>query len=354
MQVHRSAHARNFIVLPNAAAQDRRLSLAARGLLADLLSRPERWREDARQIADSSIDSRAAVRKALKELIAAGYYRVEKVRMPDGTIRSEAHVYDTPQLPGLKAAEKLLGTAKPQVTPRVARPASGVPDSGAAGVLVVKNLVKEPSLPAPDRGDVDGRRRTAPSVRHPRPAEGRVASSMDELVGPPRAAALALYRVLKDQPRLRLGDAEVVELAPLAGRGVRSGGPGCSVAARPSFGDLLADRRDPGPPRAQAAARAVADAVDLRRSAARMRGVQGSGEHAWAVRAVLGTLGPGTSCLWLRRAVHGCWSSEGTGRERGRGSGVSGRRRSEDLSGLMPIQMAGVAHESTQPLEQRP
>ncbi|MFD0262401.1 hypothetical protein ACFVH7_29540 [Kitasatospora indigofera] len=232
MQVHRSAHARNFIVLPNAAVQDRRLSLAARGLLADLLSRPERWREDARQIADSSIDSRAAVRKALKELIVAGYYRVEKVRMPDGTIRSEAHVYDTPQLPGLKAAEKLLGTAKPQVKPRVARPASGVPDSGAAGVLVVRNLVKEPSLPAPDRGDVEGRRRTEPSVRHPRPAGGRVAPSMDDLVGPPRVAALALYRVLKDQPRLRLGDAEVVELAPLVERWLAAGcGPAELAAA---------------------------------------------------------------------------------------------------------------------------
>ncbi|MFC9331428.1 hypothetical protein [Kitasatospora sp. NPDC057015] len=232
MQVHRSAHARNFIVLPNAAVQDRQLSLAARGLLADLLSRPERWREDARQIADSSIDSRAAVRKALKELIAAGYYRVEKVRMPDGTIRSEAHVYDTPQLPGLQAAEELLGAVKPQATPSVAHPASGAADSGDAGVHVVKNLDKEPSPPAPDRGDVHSLGCTAPSARRPRPAGGRATPSMEDLAGPPRAAALALYRALKDQPRLRLGEAEMVELVPLVERWLAAGcGPAELAAA---------------------------------------------------------------------------------------------------------------------------
>ncbi|MEU9074350.1 helix-turn-helix domain-containing protein [Kitasatospora sp. NPDC048538] len=229
MQVHRSAHARNFTVLPNAVLQDRRLSLAARGLLADLVSRPERWREDARQIADSSTDSRAAVRKALKELIDAGYYRVEKIRMPDGTIRSEAHVYDTPQIPGLEQAKELLNAVKPQVEPGVARPASGTADSGSAGVPVVKNLIQEPSLPTPG----DHERRPAAVTRRPRSEGARAGAALEELDdGPLRVAALVLYRTLKDQPRLRLGEAEVIELAPLVARWLAVGcGPAELAAA---------------------------------------------------------------------------------------------------------------------------
>ncbi|WP_335983864.1 hypothetical protein [Streptomyces sp. CA2R106] len=34
--------------MPNTLLQDRRLSYTARGLLADLLSRPDGWREDGR------------------------------------------------------------------------------------------------------------------------------------------------------------------------------------------------------------------------------------------------------------------------------------------------------------------
>ncbi|MFJ9446457.1 hypothetical protein ACIRRH_32045 [Kitasatospora sp. NPDC101235] len=226
MLVHRSAHARNFTVLPNAVLQDRRLSLAARGLLADLLSRPERWREDARQIADSSTDSRAAVRKALRELIDAGFYRVEKTRMPDGTIRSEAHVYDTPQLPGLREAKELLETVKAQVEPSVPRPASGSSGSGDAGVPVVKNLVKEPSLPTPAADSPE-----SPAERRPKAAGGRERTSITDLDGPLQAAAHTLQQVLDGQQRLSLGEAEVAELAPLVERWLAVGSGPAELAA---------------------------------------------------------------------------------------------------------------------------
>ncbi|GAB7185703.1 hypothetical protein ATKI12_5534 [Kitasatospora sp. Ki12] len=230
MLVHRSAHARSFTVLPNAALQDRRLSFTARGLLVDLLSRPVRWREDARQIADSSTQSRAAVRKALQELTAAGYYRVDKVRMPDGTIRSEAHVYDTPQIPGLEEAKELLEAENLQVEPGVPRPASGAANSGGAGVPVVKNLIQEPSLPT--RGD-DVHRPPAATTRRRKPEGGWAVASLADLDdGPLRAAAQTLYRTLRDQPRLRLGEAEVIELAPLVARWLAVGcGPAELAAA---------------------------------------------------------------------------------------------------------------------------
>ncbi|MFF2659509.1 hypothetical protein ACFVUH_19355 [Kitasatospora sp. NPDC058032] len=177
MHIHRSAHVRNFTVLPNSVLQYRRLSYTARGLLADLLSRPDGWREDGRHMADTSPQGRGAVRKALKELADAGYYRVEKVRLPDGTLRSEAHVYDTPQL------------ARPGVT----RPASGGPPTGSAGSPVVKDRRQEPTLPA-ESADEGG-----------------------------REAVATLFRVIRAEPRLRLGEAEARELAPLVAQWLARG-----------------------------------------------------------------------------------------------------------------------------------
>ncbi|MEV7598719.1 hypothetical protein AB0O91_15185 [Kitasatospora sp. NPDC089797] len=164
MQIHRSAHACSFTVLPNGLLQDRRLSYTARGLLADLLSRPNGWREDGRHMADTSPQGRGAVRRALRELKDAGYYRVDTVRLPDGTLRSEAHVFDTPQL-----------------TPTVPRPATGEPDTGRAVTPSVKDPGEEPTLP-------DERTRTAVAT---------------------------LFRAIRPEPRLRLGEAEALHLAPL-------------------------------------------------------------------------------------------------------------------------------------------
>jgi hypothetical protein len=185
MQIHRSRHARGFTVLPNAFLQDRRLSYTARGLLADLLSRPDGWREDGRHMADTSPQGRLAVAKALRELTAFGYYRVERVRQPDGTFVSQAHVYDIPQ-----------------VGPGAVRPGSGRLTAGSRDAHPVKNRGKEPTLPA---------------QRKPGPATG----GRRDVASPPPNPALAeaaavLHQVTAAEPRLRLGAAEAMTLAPLA------------------------------------------------------------------------------------------------------------------------------------------
>ncbi|MFI9159521.1 hypothetical protein [Kitasatospora aureofaciens] len=178
MQIHRTEHARHFTVLPNSVLQFRWLSYTARGLLADLLSRPDGWREDGRHMADTSPQGRGAVRKALKELTDAGFYRTEKVRMPDGTVRTEAHVYDTPQ----------------PVSPGITRPVPGERTTGRTGAPVVKNQEKATTLPARE-GEREGE-----------------AAEPDEQVS---AAVAALYRAIRPEPRLRLGEAEAQALAPL-------------------------------------------------------------------------------------------------------------------------------------------
>ncbi|MFF4926878.1 hypothetical protein ACFY4B_40465 [Kitasatospora sp. NPDC001261] len=214
MRVHRSAHVRNFTVLPNAVLQYRRLSYTARGLLADLLSRPDGWREDGRHMADTSPQGRGAIRKALKELTDAGFYRVEKIRMPDGTIITETHVYDTPQL------------AEPGVT----RPVSGEATTGGADALV-KDLVKETPLPAQQAGEpvlaAEPQERTGGREEDQAETDEQSEVVPDERV---REAVATLFRVIRPEPRLRLGQAEAEELAPLVGQWLERGATQADLA----------------------------------------------------------------------------------------------------------------------------
>ncbi|MER7844212.1 hypothetical protein ABTZ03_09730 [Kitasatospora sp. NPDC096077] len=229
MRVHRSAHVRNFTVLPNAVLQYRRLSYTARGLLADLLSRPDGWREDGRHMADTSPQGRGAIRKALKELIAAGYYRVEKIRMPDGTIITETHVYDTPQLPA---------------PPGATRPVPGEATAGGADTLP-KDQHKGTSLPAeqPDEADLADE------------ADEQFTAVSDEQV---REAVATLFRAIRPEPRLRLGEAEAIALAPLVAQWLERGStvqelaqallPGLPVPLRSPVGVLRSRLQRKMPP----------------------------------------------------------------------------------------------------------
>ena len=185
MHVHRSAHTRAFIVLPNALLQDRRLTYTARGLLADLLSRPDGWREDGRQMADRSPQGRGAVARALKELAGFGYYRVEKVRQEDGTILSVAHAWDTPQ----------------QVAPAPNRPGSGPAGVGFPDALPIKEREKEPPALPPEADP------------QPQPRSG----------GAELSAVALLFRVIRPEPRLRLGVPEAASLAPLVAQWLERG-----------------------------------------------------------------------------------------------------------------------------------
>ncbi|MGA5818810.1 hypothetical protein ACPC54_13250 [Kitasatospora sp. NPDC094028] len=209
MRVNRSAHARNFTVLPNSMLQYRQLSYTARGLLADLLSRPDGWREDGRQMADTSPQGRGAIRKALKELAQAGFYRVEKIRMPDGTIITETHVYDTPQL---------------TVLPSATRPVSGDATTGGTDALP-KDRFKVTSLPSqqPDEPVLADEPQASTGGREEEPEEeaaGQPVAVPDEQV---REAVATLFRVIRPEPRLRLGQAEAEELAPLAAQWLERG-----------------------------------------------------------------------------------------------------------------------------------
>lgn len=104
MRIHRSNPDSNFLMLPNATAQDGRLSWMARGLLIELVSRPIDWEANADLLSDQATaqrgekvgEGRRAVRAAFAELEEYGYIVRSRVRVERGRFTTVIDVYDTP------------------------------------------------------------------------------------------------------------------------------------------------------------------------------------------------------------------------------------------------------------------
>ncbi|GAA0660921.1 hypothetical protein GCM10010193_09890 [Kitasatospora atroaurantiaca] len=195
MQIHRNAHVRDFTVLPNAALRDRRLSFAARGLLAHLISLPDGSPETIRSLAEDNPDGRQGIATAFDELKRHGYFHVWRQKNPTtGQITTHTAVFDIAQ-----------------VTPEPATADPGPRDDGTPGQHpLVKNQGEEPSLPP-----TEAPRLTPPPPQPPEPSATPVDSPEDSPVDSPEAAGM-LFRLADAEPRLRIGVAEAATLAPLA------------------------------------------------------------------------------------------------------------------------------------------
>lgn len=86
----------NFTILDNLTIRDHRLSWAARGILAYLLSMPPTWRTSAERLAAASPNGVTYIRSALKELETAGYLRRRKTQDERGQWTTELYVYERP------------------------------------------------------------------------------------------------------------------------------------------------------------------------------------------------------------------------------------------------------------------
>ena len=73
--VHSYSDYRNTVVVPNATAQDSRISWAARGLLAFMLSMPPEWRFHEADLVGRSPGGRDHLRSLVRELEAHAYLR---------------------------------------------------------------------------------------------------------------------------------------------------------------------------------------------------------------------------------------------------------------------------------------
>jgi len=88
-----------YTVVSNEILNDERLSFKAKGLLVFLLSKPDHWRPRAGHLAAVGPDGRHAIRSATKELEAAGYMHLSRIRASDGQLEgTQWEVYDRPQL----------------------------------------------------------------------------------------------------------------------------------------------------------------------------------------------------------------------------------------------------------------
>jgi biotin operon repressor len=119
----------NFSVISNAVIRDSRLSYRARGVLLEILSRPDNWRVSGDSLARSGKEGRDAILTALKELRECGYIRMVKERKEDGTFVTNNYVYDTPQ--------DLAPSPENPVTeqPNPGKPNPGKPQLDNQGVL---------------------------------------------------------------------------------------------------------------------------------------------------------------------------------------------------------------------------
>ena len=86
----------NFSIISNSVIRDIRLSYRARGVLLDILSRPDNWRVSADSLSRSGSEGRHAILTALKELRQVGYMRTQKLRKDNGQFETVSIVYDTP------------------------------------------------------------------------------------------------------------------------------------------------------------------------------------------------------------------------------------------------------------------
>lgn len=131
----------NFSVMSNAVIRDSRLSYRARGVLLEILSRPDNWRVSGDSLARSGKEGRDAILTALKELRDCGYIRMVKIRKEDGTFETTNYVYDTPQ----DVSEGVLPSPEipTTVTPHPEKPTTGKPglvNQGSLEELSKKNL----------------------------------------------------------------------------------------------------------------------------------------------------------------------------------------------------------------------
>ncbi|MFD7732658.1 hypothetical protein ACFV6F_20000 [Kitasatospora phosalacinea] len=194
MRVHRTAHRSRFTVFPNEMLQQVGLRNAPRGLLTFLLSLPDECRMTAKQMARTTGDSLYSTRRSLRELTAAGYYVVVKIKLSNGRFNSVQHVTDTPHQFG---------------------PGDDFPAPGSRALSKTKEPSKETPLPPllPEPPVVPRPRAETPPPAAPKPpAPRRPAPVLDSRA---QAAADTLLRVVRSEPRLRIGAAEAARLAPL-------------------------------------------------------------------------------------------------------------------------------------------
>lgn len=95
--IRRAPRRRQYVIIEQRAVEDCRLSWAARGLLAYLLSRPDDWQVRVTDLKRRGDLKRDGIYKLLRELRDFGYLAYETHRDPNGQIRGGTYtVHEVP------------------------------------------------------------------------------------------------------------------------------------------------------------------------------------------------------------------------------------------------------------------
>ncbi|MFD8220792.1 hypothetical protein ACFV2U_45775 [Streptomyces sp. NPDC059697] len=253
MRIHRTTPTRAFSVFSNALLRDRSLSWCAVGVLTYLLSLPNGARATIRTLAEQRKEGRARIAAALRELEESRYLRrVVRKDGESGQLFTVYEVFDTPY-------DNEPPSGEPE---KVENLASGESDVAGAGALPSgeKTREQEPPSPPPETGTEGkgkGGREVAPTART-------------------ALAAKLLGSLGRAEPRLALGGAEALRLAPLVEawweRGATSaqvrsalthGLPAPVYSARALVEDRLRRKRPAAPESAEPTA-APATTVEIR------------------------------------------------------------------------------------------
>ncbi|GAB6898555.1 helix-turn-helix domain-containing protein [Kineosporia succinea] len=118
----------DFLIISNAVVRDENLSYRARGVLIDLLSRPDNWTTNADAIARRGKEGRDAIRTVLIELETAGYLVRQRIRKPDGTFaHGDDLIYDTPQRDRASGTSSSRSSKKRRSEPQAGNPQADSP-----------------------------------------------------------------------------------------------------------------------------------------------------------------------------------------------------------------------------------
>lgn len=119
MTIIRNIYNNNYTVVPNSMANDESISWRARGMLLYIITKPESWNINTRDLVNKGDLGRDGVLSVLKELKEAGYIRLKQIREKGRIVRNEYICSAEPVF--LKDSP---GAAKPtQVEPTSVEPA---------------------------------------------------------------------------------------------------------------------------------------------------------------------------------------------------------------------------------------
>ncbi|QND60364.1 helix-turn-helix domain-containing protein [Mesorhizobium huakuii] len=149
-----------FAIIPNAVAEDYRLSFEARGLLCYLLAKPNDWRVEVSDIMQSGGIGRDKAYRLLKELRETGYIELVQKRnafnhitehqyvVYDRAVPSEFLLPEKPEVDNPLTENTEVGKPLPE-NPDAGKPDAGKPD----GVLRTKRNQIPKTSPYPQQGE---------------------------------------------------------------------------------------------------------------------------------------------------------------------------------------------------------